>query len=88
MSERVDVLRGVADLLAPGGTLLVATTVASPQFFSRHFDLLLQAQEGQMELSDAPTLADQLSQAGLDTGPVRPVAVGLPIVTVTGTLPG
>jgi 2-polyprenyl-3-methyl-5-hydroxy-6-metoxy-1,4-benzoquinol methylase len=88
MSERVDFLRGVADLLAPGGTLLVATTVASPQFFSRHFDLLLQAQEGQMELSDAPTLADQLSQAGLDPGPVRPVAVGLPIVTVTGTLPG
>ena len=86
MDERVDFLRGVADLLAPGGTVFVTTTVAAPQFFSRHFDLLLQAQEGQMELSDAPTLADQLDQAGLDPGPVRPLVAGLPIVTVTGTV--
>ena len=81
MAERVDFLRGVVELLAPGGAVFVATTVAAPQFFSRHFDLLLQAQEGQMELSDAETLADQLSQAGLVPGKVQPVAVGLPIVT-------
>ncbi len=88
MAERVDFLRSVVDLLAPGATLVVGTTVAAPQFFSRHFDLLLQAQDGQMELSDAETLADQLRSAGLDPGPVRPVAAGLPIVTVTATLRG
>lgn len=88
MGQRVDFLRGVVELLAPGGTLFVTTTVAAPQFFSRHFDLLLQAQEGEMELSDAPTLADQLTQAGLVPGKVQPVATGLPIVTVTATLPG
>jgi hypothetical protein len=86
-AERVDFLRGVVDLLAPGGAVFVATTVAAPQLFSRHLDLLLQAQEGQMELSDAPTLADQLSRAGLVPGKVQPVAVGLPIVTVTATRP-
>ncbi len=88
MAERVDLLRGIADLLAPGGALMVVTTVAAPQFFSRHFDLLLQAQEGQMELSDADTLADQLRRAGFRPEKVRPVAVGMPIVTVTATLPG
>jgi hypothetical protein len=61
--------------------------VAAPQFFSRHFDLLLQAQDGQLELSDADTLADQLVQAGFTAGRPRPVAVGTPVVTVTATLP-
>ena len=88
MAERVDLLRDVAALMAPGGTLFVTTTVAAPQFFSRHFDLLLQAQEGQMELSDAATLADQLTRAGFTPGPVRSVGAGLPIVTVTATLRG
>ncbi len=88
MAERVEFLRGIAGLLAPGGTLFVVTTVAAPQFFSRHFDLLLQAQEGQMELSDADTLVDQVAQAGFDAEPPRPVAVGTPVVTVTATLTG
>ena len=64
-----------------------ATTVAAPQVFSRHFDLLLQAQEGEMEFSDAATLADQLRQAGLTPEKVVPVIPGLPIVTVTATRP-
>jgi hypothetical protein len=88
MAERVDLLRGIAELLAPGGVLLLGTTVAAPQFFSRHLDLLLQAQDGQMELSDAETLTDQLSKAGFAPGKVKPVAVGTPVVTVTATLPG
>ena len=83
MAERVAFLRTVAELLVPGGLLILVTTVAAPQFFSRHFDLLLQAQEGQMELSDADTLADQLRQAGFVPGPVEPVAAGTPIVTMT-----
>ena len=86
MAERVHFLRGVAALMAPGGVLFLITTVAAPQFFSRHFDLLLQTQEGQMELSDAATLADQLSRAGFAPGKVRPLAVGLPVVTVAATL--
>jgi 2-polyprenyl-3-methyl-5-hydroxy-6-metoxy-1,4-benzoquinol methylase len=87
MAERVDFLRGIAGLLAPGGVLFLGTTVAAPQFFSRHMDLLLQAQVGQMELSDAETLTDQLSKAGFAPGKVRPVAVGTPVVTVTARLP-
>ena len=87
MAERVDFLRGVVDLLAPGGAVFVATTVAAPQFFSRHLDLLLQAQLGEMELSDAETLAGQLSDAGLVPGKVQPIAIGLPIVTVLATRP-
>jgi SAM-dependent methyltransferase len=88
MEERVAFLRGIADLLAPGGTLVIVTTVAASQFFSRHFDLLLRAQEGRMELSDAGTLADQLTRAGFRAGKPQPVAVATPIVTVTATLPG
>ncbi len=87
MDERVDFLRSVVALLAPGGTLFVTTTVAAPSFFSRHFDLLLQTQEGEMELSDAQTLADQLAQAGLVPGKVQPVAARLPIVTVAAGRP-
>ena len=87
MADRVAVLRGIADLLAPGGAVVVVTTVAGPQFFSRHFDLLLQAQEGEMELSDADTLADQLRQAGFRPGTAKPLAVGLPVMTLAATLP-
>jgi SAM-dependent methyltransferase len=85
MAERVPLLRDVAGLLTPGGTLFVVTTVAAPQFFSRHFDLLLRAQEGQMELSTGEELARQLSEAGLRPEPLRPIAPGAPVVTVTAT---
>jgi SAM-dependent methyltransferase len=88
MADRVGFLRGVAGLMAPGGLLLVVTTVAAPQFFSRHFDLLLQAQEGEMELSDARTVAAQLREAGFRPAKARPAAPGLPIVTVAATVPG
>jgi SAM-dependent methyltransferase len=86
--ERVAFLRTVAELLAPRGVLFLVTTVAAPQFFSRHFDLLLQAQEGQMELSDADTLADQLRQAGFAPGPAKPVALGTPVVTLAAVRAG
>ena len=87
MSERVAFLATIAELLAPGGVLFVVTTVAAPQFFSRHLDLL-QAQEGRMGLSDADTLAEQLRHAGFTPGPARPVAVGTPVVTLAAERTG
>jgi cyclopropane fatty-acyl-phospholipid synthase-like methyltransferase len=88
MGERVALLRDIAGLLTPGGVLFVVTTVATQQLFSRHFDLLLRAQEGQMELSDAGTLVGQLAEAGLSPLPPRPLAPGTPIVSVVATRPG
>jgi SAM-dependent methyltransferase len=88
MADRVAFLRGIADLLVPGGVLFLVTTVAAPQFFSRHFDLLLQSQEGQMELSDAGSLVDQLEKAGFRAEKPQPIAPGMPIVAVTAALPG
>ncbi len=60
VAERVALLRSLAELLAPGGTLLVVTTVATPQLTSRHFDLLLRAQEGAMQ----PALRPAAPRAG------------------------
>jgi SAM-dependent methyltransferase len=83
--ERVPLLRDVAALLAPGGRLLVVTTVAEPVLFSRHFDLLLRAQEGELQLSDADVLAEQLRHAGLVDVGVRRLVPGQPLVLTTGT---
>ena len=85
--ERGALLRDVAGLLVPGGVLLVVTTVASPQFFSRHFDLLLRAQEGQMELPEVDVLLGQLADAGLRPARPRPIAPGAPVVAVTAVRP-
>ncbi len=63
--ERAALLTGIGALLAPGGTLLIVTTVATPQLFSRHFDLLLRAQEGDVSLPDAASLVTGLRRAGL-----------------------
>jgi SAM-dependent methyltransferase len=84
-AERVPLLRDVVALLAPGGRLLVVTTVAEPVLFSRHLDLLLRAQEGQLELSDADVLAEQLRHAGLADVDVRRLVPRQPLVLVTGT---
>jgi cyclopropane fatty-acyl-phospholipid synthase-like methyltransferase len=88
MEERVALLRTVADLLTPGGVLLVVTTVATQQLFSRHFDLLLRAQEGRMELSDADTLLAQLTDAGLQPAAPRALAPGAPVISVLAAHPG
>jgi SAM-dependent methyltransferase len=74
--ERVELLRAVARLLAPGGALVVVTTVAGPQLFSRHLDLLLRAQEGRMELPVVDVLLGQLREAGLQPDP--PERIGPP----------
>jgi predicted O-methyltransferase YrrM len=87
-AERVALLRAVAGLLVPGGVLVVVTTVATPHLFSRHFDLLLRAQEGGMELPDAGALVAQLTAAGLRPQPPRRLAPGTPLVAVVATRPG
>lgn len=81
--ERIPLLRDVAALLRPGGVLLLVTTVAAPQLFSRHFDLLLRAQEGGMGLGDADELLAQLTAGGFRPASPRPIAPGMPVVTVT-----
>jgi SAM-dependent methyltransferase len=83
LSDRVAFLRDLRRLLAPGGVLLVVTTAAAPQLFSRHFDLLLRAQDGAMELPDAEQLVAQLSEAGFRPQPPQRIAPGAPIVAVT-----
>ena len=84
-AERVPLLRDVAALLAPGGRLLVVTTVAEEMLVSRHFDLLLRAQAGEMQLSDADALAAQLREAGLADVGVRRLVPGQPLVLAAGT---
>lgn len=87
LGERVDLLSCLVGLLAPGGTLLVVTTVATPQLTSRHFDLLLRAQEGAMELPGAEVLAAQLREAGLRAAGIRRIAPGVPLVAVSAVRP-
>ena len=82
VGERVALLRDIASLLAPGGVLLLVTSVATRQLFSRHFDLLLRAQDGAMELPEADELLGQLTAAGFSSSPPRPIAPGAPVVTV------
>jgi SAM-dependent methyltransferase len=81
VDERVELLRAVARLLAPGGALVVVTTVAGPQLFSRHLDLVLRAQEGRMELPGVDVLLGQLREAGLH--PDRPERLGPPAAALS-----
>ena len=84
VDERVELLRAVARLLAPGGALVVVTTVAGPQLFSRHLDLEVRAQEGRMELPAVDVLLGQLREAGLEPAPperIGPAAAALSAVT-------
>lgn len=82
LSERVALLRHLRGLLTPGGTLLLVTTVATPHLVSRHFDLLLRAQEGRMELPDVDVLVGQMTEAGLLPDGPRRIAPGNPLVAV------
>ena len=87
VGERVALLRSLAELLIPGGVLLVVTSVATPQLTSRHFDLLLRAQEGAMELPDTGVLVGQLTEAGLESAAPRRIAPGIPLVAVSAVRP-
>ena len=86
-SERVGLFRQLADELVPGGALVVVSTAATDDMFSRHFDLLLRAQEGEMELPDMDELAAQLTEAGLRPGTPRRVAYGEPLMALVAERP-
>jgi predicted O-methyltransferase YrrM len=84
VNERVGLLRAVAHLLSPGGALVLVTTVAGPQLFSRHLDLSLRAQEGRMELPAVEVLLGHLREASLQPNPphrIGPAAAALTAVT-------
>lgn len=87
VADRVALLRDLAELLHPGGTLLVVTTAATPELTSRHFDLLLRAQEGAMELPDTDVLVGQLREAGLEPAAPQRITPGAPFVAVSAVRP-
>jgi SAM-dependent methyltransferase len=82
LEDRVSLLRSLADRLTPGGQLLVITTVPGTEPFSRHFDLLLRSQAGNLELPAIDVLCRQLTEAGLVPKPPRRIAVGEPLTAV------
>lgn len=85
VAGRVPLLRSVADRLRPGGALLVVTTALDDSVFSRHFDLLLRAQEGEMGLPATDDLAQQLRAAGLVPDRPRRITPGEPLTILVAT---
>lgn len=84
VAQRVAFLRTLVTMLRPGGTLLLVTTAAMPELFSRHFDLLLRAQGLGMALPVMAELSEQASEAGLREIAVRRLVPGLPLHALTG----
>ena len=80
--ERVPLFRALAALLSDGGAVLITTTAATPDPFSRHFDLLIRSQGLGMELPEPDALRAQLAEAALRPEPVRRLAPGQPLVAV------
>jgi predicted O-methyltransferase YrrM len=85
VAERIPLLRSIAERLTVEGSLVVVTNVLTRATFSRHFDLLLRAQEGEMGLPDLDVLVQQLRAAGLNPGKPRRIAPGEPLTAVVAT---
>ena len=85
LADRLLLLRAVADHMEPGGAVMVVTTALTDAAFSRHFDLLLRTQQGDMGLPDIDVLADQMRAAGLTPGKPRRIAPGEPLTAVVAT---
>lgn len=64
-SERTALLSELGSRLTENGRLLIVTTALNDELFSRHFDLLLRAQQGDMGLPQLDVLQRQLGDAGL-----------------------
>lgn len=86
-TERTALLRNVRDVLSPGGVLVVVTTAAIDDTFSRHFDLLLRAQDGDMQLPDMAELTAQVEAAGLSAGEPQRIAPGEPLMALVADVP-
>ncbi len=80
--ERTELLRTVRDALSPTGVLILVTPAAIDDSFSRHFDLLLRALDGDMQLPDMTELATQMEAAGLTPGEPRRIAPGEPLMAL------
>jgi SAM-dependent methyltransferase len=80
--DRVPLMSSLADRLTSGGRLVVVTTALSDDSFSRHFDLLLRAQAGRLELPHIDTLCRQLAEAGLVVDRSGRIAPGEPLTVV------
>ena len=87
VQDRVALLREVAAVVRPGGALVVVSNARIDDAFSRHFDLLLRAQDGAMELPDLDELAAQLTEAGLRPGRPRRLAYGDPLTAIVADRP-
>jgi len=87
VDERVDLFRAVHGRVRPGGAVVVVSTALLDDPFSRHFDLLLRAQQGRMELPDMQMLAGQLAEAGFVPGEPRRIAYGDPLTAVVADRP-
>ena len=83
--DRPALFRQVRDTLAPGGALIVVTTALTDDLFSRHFDLLLRAQQGAMELPDMDVLRAQVEEAGFTADAPRRISPGEPIMALVAT---
>jgi SAM-dependent methyltransferase len=82
LARRVELLRALAERLANGGRLVIVSTALTDDTFSRHFDLLLRAQAGRLELPDFEVLSRQLTEAGLVPEAPRRIAPGEPLTVV------
>jgi SAM-dependent methyltransferase len=82
LADRAAFLRDVAEVTAPGGAVLVVTTVVEPTAGSRHIGLLFQAQRTPMLLPTAEGLVADLRRAGLNPDKARRVTPGEPVVAV------
>lgn len=87
VDERVALFRALRERVRPGGRVVVISTALLDDPFSRHFDLLLRAQEGRMGLPDMHHLAGQLAEAGLVPGEPRRIAYGDPLSAVVADRP-
>ena len=83
-ADRAAFLREVAAITAPGGSVLVVTTVAEATTASRHIGLLFLAQRTPMLLPTAEGLVTDLRRAGLEVDRARRIAPGEPIVAAVG----
>ena len=83
-ADRAAFLREVAAITAPGGSVLVVTTVAEATTASRHIGLLFLAQRTPMLLPTAEGLVTDLRRAGLEVDRARRIAPGEPIMAALG----